>query len=53
LTHGCTTKSDGIGLGLFISRTVIEYHRGRLWAEPNEGHGAMFSFSIPREPQRI
>jgi signal transduction histidine kinase len=40
-------------IGLFISRTIVERHRGRLWAEPNEGHGATFSFSIPREPQMI
>ncbi len=42
-----TTKSNGMGIGLFISRAIIERHRGRLWAEPNEGHGATFSFSIP------
>jgi C4-dicarboxylate-specific signal transduction histidine kinase len=44
-----TTKSNGMGIGLFISRTIVERHRGRLWAEPNEGHGATFSFSIPHE----
>jgi C4-dicarboxylate-specific signal transduction histidine kinase len=48
-----TTKSSGMGIGLFISRTIVERHRGRLWAEPNEGHGATFSFSIPRDPQMI
>jgi len=46
-----TTKSNGMGIGLFISRTIVERHRGRLWAEPNEGHGATFSFSIPHEFQ--
>jgi len=46
-----TTKSNGMGIGLFISRTIVERHRGRLWAEPNEGHGATFSFSIPHELQ--
>jgi signal transduction histidine kinase len=45
------TKSNGMGIGLFISRTIVERHRGRLWAEPNEGHGATFSFSIPHDPQ--
>jgi len=43
-----TTKSGGMGIGLFISRSIIERHHGRLWAEPNEGMpGASFSFSIP------
>lgn len=48
-----TTKSNGMGVGLFISRTIVERHRGHLWAEPNEGHGATFSFAIPHEPQMI
>jgi C4-dicarboxylate-specific signal transduction histidine kinase len=48
-----TTKSNGMGIGLFISRAIVERHRGRLWAESNEGHGATFSFSIPHELQRI
>ena len=44
-----TTKSGGMGIGLFVSRSIIERHHGRLWAEPNEGTpGASFSFSIPR-----
>jgi C4-dicarboxylate-specific signal transduction histidine kinase len=46
-----TTKSDGMGIGLYISRAIIESHRGRIWAEPNEDYGATFSFSIPPEPQ--
>jgi len=42
-----TTKSNGLGIGLSVSRTIVEGHRGRLWGAPNEGAGATFSFSIP------
>jgi len=48
-----TTKSDGMGIGLSVSRSIIERHRGRLWAEPNDGPGATFSFSIPSGPERV
>ena len=44
-----TTKSSGMGIGLFVSRSIIERHQGRLWAEPNNGPGATFSFSLPVE----
>jgi PAS domain S-box-containing protein len=43
-----TTKSGGMGIGLSVSRSIIESHQGRLWAAPNDGPGARFSFSIPR-----
>jgi len=46
-----TTKSGGMGIGLSVSRSIIERHHGRLWAEPNDGPGATFSFSIPRNPE--
>ena len=42
-----TTKRGGMGIGLFVSRSIVERHQGRLWAEPNDGPGATFSFSIP------
>src|SRR5262249_11412560 len=42
-----TTKKDGIGMGLTISRSIIEAHGGRLWAEPGNPHGAILSFTLP------
>jgi C4-dicarboxylate-specific signal transduction histidine kinase len=41
-----TTKPGGMGMGLAVSRSIIEGHGGRLWAEPNEPHGAIFKFTI-------
>jgi len=48
-----TTKSGGMGIGLSVSRSIIERHHGRLWAEPNDGPGATFSFSIPFGPESV
>ncbi|MDR5828376.1 ATP-binding protein [Caballeronia sp. LP006] len=42
-----TSKRDGLGLGLSISRTIVEMHGGRIWAESNSGHGAAFHFRLP------
>ena len=42
-----TTKGDGMGIGLSVSRSIIENHGGRLWAEPNDGPGVSFTFTVP------
>ena len=45
-----TTKSGGMGIGLSVSRSIIESHQGRIFAIPNDGPGATFAFTIPAEP---
>jgi signal transduction histidine kinase len=47
-----TTKSGGMGIGLSVSRSIIEGHHGRLWATRRDGHGAAFTFSVPFDLER-
>jgi PAS domain S-box-containing protein len=47
-----TTKGGGMGIGLSVSRSIIERHHGRIWAAPNDGPGTMFAFWIPCEPMQ-
>jgi two-component system sensor kinase FixL len=42
-----TTKTQGIGVGLSICRSIVEAHNGRLWAAPNPDGGTIFHFTVP------
>ena len=46
-----TTKPEGTGMGLAISRSIIQSHGGRIWAQANSGRGSTFQFTLPRQTQ--
>jgi C4-dicarboxylate-specific signal transduction histidine kinase len=48
-----TTKPQGLGMGLAISRSIIEAHGGRLWAETNTPHGAIFQCTLPADTESV
>ena len=48
-----TTKPQGLGMGLAISRSIIEAHGGRLWAKANAPRGTVFQFTLPNRDERM
>jgi len=48
-----TTKAHGMGIGLAVSRTIIQAHGGRLWAAPNVPQGAIFQFTLPADGEEV
>jgi signal transduction histidine kinase len=48
-----TTKSEGMGLGLLVTRSIVESHGGRIWATPNQDHGTTFTFTLPIAARKL
>ncbi|WP_272939548.1 ATP-binding protein [Cupriavidus necator] len=48
-----TTKAEGLGTGFAICRSIVEAHRGRLWASANAPFGAVFQFALPPHQNQI
>ena len=48
-----TTKSEGMGLGLLVTRSIVESHGGRIWATPNPDHGTTFTFTLPVAERKL
>lgn len=49
-SRSATSTSPGYGLGLYITRALVELHGGRIWVECGNGHGCRFTFTLPRQP---
>jgi signal transduction histidine kinase len=48
-----TTKSNGMGLGLLVTRSIVENHGGKIWAKPNPDRGTTFTFTLPLAQRRV
>jgi signal transduction histidine kinase len=48
-----TTKPDGLGMGLALTRSIVQQHRGKLWAMPRAGGGSVFHVALPMAETNI